>query len=89
MAFNSRGLARSRNKPKPLYLHYHNVYIATKFARVVTYFKGLPLIKLHYLLILWFCEVTSQIKYFISSLALDQMAAKNGKVGLTVRDFHQ
>ena len=39
---------------------------------MVTCYEEIPLIKLHYPPITWFCEVMWHIKYFISPFALDQ-----------------
>ena len=54
---SSRGLARSRDKLKRLYLHYHSAtkLMATKPGRIVT-------IKPHKALIMWSCKVTWQMK---------------------------
>ena len=38
MTFEPRGLPRSRDKLKPLYLHHHSAY--DYFGRMVTYLKG-------------------------------------------------
>ena len=50
--------------------------MVTKLGRVVTYDKGLPLIKVHNRSIRWFCEVTWQTNSFIYLLALDQWPPK-------------
>ena len=64
------------------------IFIATKLGRVVTYFEELSLIKLHRPSIRWFCEVTWQIKYFLSSFPLDKWSPNMAKLWLTKRGFH-
>ena len=54
--------------------------IITKLCWVVTYNKELSLMKVHNWWIRWYCEVTGQTKYFISSLPLDQWQKKHGRV---------
>ena len=46
--------------------------MANKIGRMVTYNEELPLVELHDPSIMWFCEVTLQIKHFLSPLGLDQ-----------------
>ena len=43
--------------------------MATKLSRVKTYHAELPFVKIHDPSIIWFCEVTRQLEYYISSLA--------------------
>ena len=44
----------------------------TKLGKLVTYNEELSLIKLHYLSIAWFCEVSDNTNNSIFPLALDQ-----------------
>ena len=46
--------------------------MANKIGRMVTYNEELPLVELHDPSIMWFCEVTLQIKHFLSPIGLDQ-----------------
>ena len=54
--------------------------MVTKLGKVVTYHEELPLIKLHDSLVTLLCEVTWQIKYFISCYINPIIATKHGKV---------
>ena len=67
--------------------------MATKLGNAVTHHKELLLINLLDPSITWFCEVTSNIKYFISPFAPRPMATKRAKVvtcleGLSVINSH-
>ena len=51
MAVNSRGLAKSPDKLKTLYLYYHNAPMVTKHGRLLTYYEGLQPIKSHHMVL--------------------------------------
>ena len=67
MTFWSRGLTRSSDKPKPLYLNYHSG-LAPKLGRLVTNLKGLLQIITINTLVTWSCKITCQTKTIISPL---------------------
>ena len=76
----SRGLATSHDKIKPLYLHYHNIYMATKLGRMVTYLDCLFSIKSDDHIITWFCEITRQTKKHCISSTTMLMTTKCGRM---------
>ena len=61
------GFARSRDKLRLLYLHYHSA-IATKLGVLITYLDGLLPIKSLDPLIVWSCQITWQTKSIISPI---------------------
>lgn len=65
-----RGFARSCGKIK-IHLAYRSTF-DYQIGEVVIYNDELPPITLHDRWITWFCEVTCQIRCFISLLVLDQ-----------------
>ena len=54
----------------------HQMPMTTKFGRVLTYHEGLPSLKSHDPLIMWFCEITQQT---ISTTTMP-MATELGRV---------
>ena len=63
-------------------------YLWPKNSRLMTSNAELPLIKLHHPSIMRFCEVTWQIKYFLSPLVLDQWPPNMVRWWLPVRVLH-
>ena len=63
--------------------------MAIKLCWVITYNEEPPLIESHGLPIKWSWEVTWQIKYISSPIALDQWLPNMTKCGLIARNFHQ
>ena len=62
LPIKSRGLTRSHDRLKPLYLHYHNAY-AFKIDRMVTYHESFLRVKSNDPLVLWSsCRITRQSK---------------------------
>ena len=57
----SRGLARSHDKPKPLYFYYHSAYDHQTSNNDDLPWRLLP-IKWHLALITWSCQITWQLK---------------------------
>ena len=76
--FWSRGLARSRDKQKSLYIHNQSAY-GYILGRMITYLDEFLLIKLHHPLIMWFCKIMWQTKPIISPLAVS-MATKLARI---------
>ena len=62
--------------------------MANKLGKVVSYHEEVPLVKLLGRSITQILEITGQIKYFISPLALDQLPPNMGSSWLAVRSFH-
>ena len=62
-----RGLVRSCDKLKWLYLYYHSP-MTTNFCRMVNYLYGLLPMKSHGSLITWSCKIIWQTKIIISPL---------------------
>ena len=83
----SRSLLGSRDKLKPLFLHYRSP-MATKRGRKVTYVDGLQPITSHGSLITWSCEITWQPKIIISPLPQCQWPPDFASCWLTMRGFH-
>ena len=63
----SRGLTRSLDKLKQLYLYYHDAYCHQTWS-CVTYHEGIPLIKSHDDIIKWSWKFTWQTKNIIYPL---------------------
>ena len=81
MVLESRTLARSRDNLKT-YLHYHNAYVHQTLQD-----RSLPW-RTPTDNVTWSFEVTCQIKYVISPLALDQWITKTIRWKLAVRVLH-
>ena len=63
------------------------ILMATKPDMVITYPEGFPPITSLDPLTSWSCEVTWQIKYFVSPLALDQWRPNTGRWWIAFKGF--
>ena len=87
-SFWSCSLARSRDKLKPLYLHYNNIYGHKARQDGYSHLDSLLPIKLYDHIITWFCEITWQTKNIVSPLPQCLWSQKLAGWWLTLSDFY-